>query len=332
MNAREQACWFALVFQSKLPIRVINTILVTWCKQAGRTIEDLFAAEAQEWARVCHLTTEGLQKLEQARETIVAQSFLVEQLQHSGISVISVLDEQYPETLKLALDRNHIPPLLFYAGQLDILKRQTVAIIGSRNANAESLHFTRLVARYLAEKNTNVISGFARGVDRTAYEGATEADGPTTIVLPQGIRKLSRTQLRELQPRIEAGKVLLLSQFHPDAPWLVSRAMERNKVVTGLAQIVIVAESDTKGGTWEGANGALHQKRRVYVRATKDSSIPAGNAALLEKGARPLSWSPSDEDQAFAPLLEKARKVQEQQRSMPPSPRQLSLLAIEYKP
>ncbi len=65
--------------------------------------------------------------------------------------------------------------------------------------------------------------------------------------------------MRDLRPRIEAGNVLLLSQFHPDAPWVVSRAMERNKVVTGLAQVVIVAEADTKGGTWEGANGALKQ-------------------------------------------------------------------------
>jgi DNA processing protein len=328
MNLREQACWFTLVFESKLSVRTINDILVIWCKQLERTLEDFFAADAQEWRTSCQLKEEFIQKLEQAKETLVAQAFLVEQLQHAGISMMTVLDEHYPKSLKLALGRNHIPSILFYAGDLDILKRRTIAIIGSRNANETSLHFTRTVAQYLADHESNVISGHARGVDRAAYEGATATDGYTTVVLPQGIRKLSKVQLRDLQPRIEDGKVLLLSQFHPDAPWMVSRAMERNKVVTGLAQVVIVAESDAKGGTWDGANGALKQKRQLFVRQTDNEETLPGNKLLLEKGGQPLHWPATDINDAFAPLLETAQTLQRKQQKVPPSPNQLSLLAI----
>src|SRR5204862_6615674 len=105
-----------------------------------------------------------------------------------------------------------------------------------------------------------------------------------------GRRKLSGVQMRALLPKIEAGNVLLMSQFHPDAQWVVSRAMERNKVVTGLAQIVIVAESDIQGGTWEGANGALKQHRPLYVRQSVSSPLLAGNDALINLGGLPLPW------------------------------------------
>jgi hypothetical protein len=137
-----------------------------------------------------------------------------------------------------------------------------------------------VMTSYLAEHGANIISGNARGVDRTAYEGATSTEGCTTVVLPHGMRKLSKVQWRVLLAKIESGKVLVLSQFHADAQWVVSRAMGRNKVVTGLAQIVIVAESNVEGGTWAGASGALRQNRPLYVREpASSSSLPQRNRA-----------------------------------------------------
>lgn len=326
-DLREQACWIALVFESGLNTRLINDILVAWCYQQKKNLQEFFAANPPQWADVCSLRPEAVQKLEQAREKLVAQSFLVEQLVNASISLLTIFDEEYPRLLKTALKRNQTPPVLFYSGDLGILQRQTMAIIGSRNAGEQSLAFTRDVARYLAGQGANVISGNARGVDRAAYEGAIDGDGYTTVVLPHGIRKLSGIKMRELLPKIEAGKVLLLSQFHPDASWVVSRAMERNKVVTGLAQLVIVAESDTKGGTWEGANGALAQKRPLYVCQMDLPSLP-GNDALLKRGARSLSWPADNLASELAPLLGAGQEIQRRQigASLPPS--QLSLLAI----
>jgi DNA processing protein len=149
----------------------------------------------------------------------------------------------------------------------------------------------------------------------------------TTVVLPHGIRRLSGVQMRELTPKIEAGKVLLLSQFHPDAVWLVSRAMERNKVVTGLAQVVIVAESDTKGGTWEGAKGALQQHRKLYVRQPDENSPLAGNKVLIELGGYPLPWPTEKVAEMLSPLLDTSTALQQEQNSKPTRPDQLSLFA-----
>jgi len=326
-DLQEQACWLLLVFESSLSTRIVNDILIAWCYQFGRTLQEFFATNSAEWSATCNLKPEIITKLEQAKEKLAGQAFLVEQLAHDNIHLLTVLDEAYPRLLKSSLKRNQTPPVLFYAGDLGILERITIAIIGSRNAGEASLVFTREVASYLAGQGANVISGNARGVDRAAYEGATGAeDGHTSVVLPHGIRKLSGVQMRSLQPKIEAGKVLLLSQFHPDAQWVVSRAMERNKVVTGLAQVVIVAEADTKGGTWEGANGALKQKRPLYVRQPKSSSSLPGNAALIERGGHPLPWPAQALGDTLSPLLQESAVLQQQQNNLPAHPDQLSLL------
>ncbi len=326
-DLQEQAYWLLLTFESGLPTRIINDILVAWCKQLGRTLQEFFAASSQEWSDTCHLNAAMIGKLEQAREKQVGQAFLVEQLSHDHIHLLTVLDAAYPILLKSSLNRNQIPPVLCYAGDLDILKRQAIAIIGSRNAGEPSLAFTHAVAQYLAQGGANVISGNARGVDRAAYEGATSTDGYTTVVLPHGIRKLSGVQMRSLVPKIEAGRVLLMSQFHPDAPWVVSRAMERNKVVTGLAQVVIVAEADTKGGTWEGANGALKQGRPLYVRQAASSQSLAGNEVLIERGGHPLPWPTENIADILSPLLQESAALQHQQSELPARSEQLSLFA-----
>jgi DNA protecting protein DprA len=331
-DLREQACWLLLAIDSGLKThvglttRIVNDILVVWCHQAKRSLQEFFAANADEWRRVCHLGDEQINKLEQAREKLVSQAFVVEQLAHEGIHMLTVLDKDYPKLLKTTLKREQAPPVLFYMGDLAILERKTIAIIGSREANEESLAFTQSAAAYLADHEANVISGYARGVDRSAFEGATSVNGYTTVVLPHGIRKLSGVQMRALRPMIEAGKVLLLSQFYPDAQWTKFRAMDRNKVVTGLAQIVIVAQSSTKGGTWEGAQEALRQRKPVYVRNTSDPSL-AGNHALIKQGAKPLSWPVDDIAELLNPLLEKSSVLQEQEQRKQEQPGQLSLLA-----
>jgi DNA protecting protein DprA len=327
-DLQEQACWLLLTYECGLSTRIINDIVQTWCKQLGRTLQEFFTADPQIWSDTCHLGTVSIEKIGQARAKLAGQAFLVEQLNHDHIYLLTTLDDHYPRLLKTSLKRDQTPPVLFYAGDLRILERQTIAIIGSRNAGEESLAFTRAVSCYLAEHGANVMSGNARGVDRTAYEGATSTDGCTTVVLPHGIRKLSGVQWRALLAKIEAGNVLLLSQFHPDAQWVVSRAMERNKVVTGLAQIVIVAESNTQGGTWAGATGALRQNRPLYVRETVPPSSLPGNTALIEQGGHPVPWPTEQLTDVLSPLLQESEVLYQEKSAKPEHQGQLSLFAI----
>ncbi len=329
---QEQACWLLLTFESKLSKRIISDIIANWCRQRSGTLQEFFSLPAQQWSGICQLDENTIAKLKHAGEKFADQIALMEQLAERGIHILTVLDGNYPRMLKSALSSTGMPPVLFYAGNVDILDLISVAIIGSRNAVEESLAFTRLAAQYLAEQGANVISGNARGVDRAAYEGATNSVGWTTVVLPEGILKLSKAHMSALQAKIASGNVLLMSQFHPNAQWTVSRAMDRNKLVTGLARVVIVAESNTQGGTWEGANGALRQSRPLYVRQSNSPALLPGNTALIELGGRPLYWpienteEKSSIEDVISPLLES-----ELQKYIPTLSTQISQLLEEQR-
>jgi predicted Rossmann fold nucleotide-binding protein DprA/Smf involved in DNA uptake len=105
--------------------------------------------------------------------------------------------------------------------------------------------------------------------------------------------------------------------------------MERNKVVTGLAQIVIVAESDMQGGTWAGANGALRQNRPIYIREPASSSPLPGNKALIELGGHPLPWPVEDLATVLSPLIQQSAALHQEKSTMPSRPGQLSLFASD---
>ena len=336
MDNEEQGCWLLLTFKSGLSHRVVHDILQRWCIHQKRTLKAFFATDSREWVAVCHLNEKTVTQLEQAKEQLAGQRVVAEKLMAHAITMTTALDAHYPRVLKATLPTAYLPPVLFHRGNLQLLERTTIAIIGSRKAGELSLAFTRVAASYLAEHGANIISGYARGVDHTAYDGATSTDGCTTIVLPHGIHGVSNVHMTEIVPKIERGNVLLLSQFHPDAGWLVSRAMARNKVVTGLAQIVIVAESNMQGGTWDAVNGALAQKRPVYVCQAVDAELLAGNAALIERGGRSLYWSAEEAkgrsmtDVVLSPLLDESNRLRQKQESTLKLSHQLSHMLKEY--
>src|SRR5947199_2229799 len=103
--------------------------------------------------------------------------------------------------------------------------------------------------------------------------------------------------------------------------------MERNKLVNDLGQVVIVGEANTKGHTWEGANGALKQGRPLYVRQAASSQSLAGNETLIERGGHPLPWPTENIAGMLSPLLQESAVLQHPQSELPGRSEQLSLFA-----
>lgn len=319
VDVEEQAYWLLLAYRCSLTTRIVNEIITSWCQQQGRPLREFFGASPDEWRAACKLREKTVRKLEkvcnsqqeapasdQKVEALSEQAVILKQLGYESIYALNRLDTKYPAILNKTLTVEQVPPLLFYAGDPGILERATIAIIGSRSASESSIAFAREAARCLAEQGANVISGYARGVDRATYEGVTSTQGCTTVILPHGINKTNNAQLYSLLPGIAAGKALLISQFHPNAAWMVSRAMERNRLVTGLANIVIVCEAKLQGGTWTGALSALEQGRPVYVCQTDTEIQPEGNQELIKRGAQSLYWpgagTPVSGRDSFTPL------------------------------
>jgi DNA processing protein len=116
-----------------------------------------------------------------------------------------------------------------------------------------------------------------------------EANGKSIIVLPQGILTF-QSGFRKYYESIVNGDLLVLSTFFPKAAWDVGFAMARNAYIYGLAKEIYVAESDFKGGTWEGAILGLQRKRKIYVRVPEPGEKNA-NLKLVELGALPVNMN-----------------------------------------
>jgi len=224
-----------------------------------------------------------------------------------AIWVVGRNDEMYPARLKTLLGEK-APVLLYGCGDLSLLEDDALAVVGSRDVSEELLAYTERIGTLAAMAGITVVSGAARGIDQAAMRGALENDGRVTGVLSGSLEQTCMH--REHRNMVMSGRLTLVSPFDPLAGFSVGNAMQRNKVIYGLANIALVVSSDlNKGGTWAGAVEQLEKFKCVplYVRAT--GTPQPGLEALRKKGA--LAW-PEPEDAAS--LLKSVR------HAIPPAP------------
>jgi DNA processing protein len=186
----------------------------------------------------------------------------------------------------------HDPPVgLFLRGSGDIglLSRPAVAVVGARACSGYGASVARSLGRDLTRGGLVVVSGMARGVDAEAHRGALEAEGPTVAVLGCGIDRDYPAAHAELARRIAANG-LLVSEYAPGvepAPW---RFPARNRIVAGLSAATVVVEARERSGALITADLALEEGREVFtVPGEINSALSAGTNALLKLGASPLT-------------------------------------------
>ena len=210
----------------------------------------------------------------------------MENLFARGLWAVTRADPGYPAKLRQSL-KHQAPPVLFGAGEIALLARAGVAVVGSRNLDPSGLAFAQGIGRWCAAARLPVVSGGARGTDRVAMQATLEEGGAAFGVLADSLeRTVQQPDLREL---LHDERLVLLTPYSPTAGFSVGAAMGRNKVIYGLADYAVVVSSDLEnGGTWAGAVEALRGGWcPVFVRDGED--VPAGNRELLQRGAAPIT-------------------------------------------
>lgn len=199
-----------------------------------------------------------------------------------GMWVVTRVDDLYPAKLRDSL-KHQAPTVLFGAGEIELLSRGGIAVIGSRNIDEAGTSFSREAGRKIVESGSLVISGGARGTDRLAMEGALQADGFAIGALADSLEATIRKS--DVRDFVLNGRLALLTPYSPTAGFSVGAAMGRNKVIYGLADFAIVVSSDYQtGGTWAGASEALKTNWcPVFVR--ESAATPKGNRELQKLGA-----------------------------------------------
>src|SRR6266850_497948 len=205
----------------------------------------------------------------------------LEALFAKGMWALTRVDERYPAKLRNTL-KHQAPSMLFGAGDIQLSKRRSVAVVGSRNIEEAGAAFAKAVGRKAVGAGMAVVSGGARGTDRIAMDGALEAEGVSLGALADSLETtIRKSDVRDL---LIEGRLLLVTPYAPTAGFSVGGAMGRNKLIYGLADFGVVVSSDHKtGGTWGGAVEALKAGWCPdFVRDGED--VPKGNKELIKLG------------------------------------------------
>jgi len=227
---------------------------------------------------------------QEAAEAFLADNELAgsmaQELHEMGVSLLIKGTSGYPDHVVNALGRQS-PPIIFAIGNLGMLQMPAVGFCGSRKASDKGLSVAAECAGVLAAKGVNIVSGYAHGVDLAAHRSALEAGGVTTIVLAEGI--LGFRPKSDIKSLLTDENHLVISTYSPRLPWSARQAMERNRIICGMSNAMIVVESGNRGGTFEAGKAALELRRPLFVvDYAQPEPSASGNKYFLDRGAEPV--------------------------------------------
>ncbi|MCX6797777.1 MAG: DNA-processing protein DprA [Candidatus Falkowbacteria bacterium] len=209
-----------------------------------------------------------------------------ELLAEENIKLVAYEDDNYPGLLK---EIDSPPPLLYYQGDLKILTKATLAIVGSRKNTSYANRVLNELVPSLPLYNIVTVSGLALGVDTLVHDLSLKNGGQTIAVLGSGLDRTSFYPRPNLKLRDEIIKTggLIISEFAPLTPPLKTNFPRRNRLIAGLAPAVLVIEAGPKSGALITADYALDFNREVLA---VPGSIYADNCYgpnnLIKQGAK----------------------------------------------
>lgn len=178
------------------------------------------------------------------------------------------------------------PETLYITGTLPTTRPPVVAIIGSRKPTAYGIEVTKRLAGDLAKEGVIIISGLAFGVDAIAHTATLEAHGITIAVMAGGLHAVYPATHRGLAQQIITQGGALISEYAPGVEARPYSFLARNRLVSGLADAIIVTEATERSGTLSTVAHALEQNKEVFaVPGPITSLLSAGPNKLLQQGA-----------------------------------------------
>jgi len=196
---------------------------------------------------------------EERREEVLREH---EAAETAGARLVTVLDEDYPENLRVIFN---LPPFIYVLGTLRPEDARSVAVVGTRVPSEEGVTRATKMARLLSERGVTVVSGLAAGIDTAAHEGALAvSSGRTIAVMGTGILGRYPRQNAHLADRIvDSGA--LISQFWPTSPPQRYNFPRRNVVTSGISQGTVVIEASSTSGAKMQARLAIEHGKTVFL-------------------------------------------------------------------
>ena len=200
-----------------------------------------------------------------------------------GNALVTLADESYPRGLLEIAD----PPALLYArGRTELLRRDCLAVVGSRNGTVQGEENAQRFARALSDAGLTIVSGLAMGIDAAAHRGGLAGASSTIAVLGTGIDIAYPKRNGDLAAQI-AARGLLISEFPLGTGPVAANFPRRNRLISGLAQGCLVVEAAPASGSLITARAAAEQGREVFaIPGSIHSPLAKGCHALIKSGAK----------------------------------------------
>lgn len=261
------------------------------------------------------------QAAEAAKAGLAEELKALETREKEGIRWCCLTDETYPKRLRSIPD----PPLgLFYRGKLPPEDKPSVSIVGARSCSAYGRGMAEYFGAELAKDGVSIVSGMAMGIDGHAQGAALRAGGASFAVLGCGADIAYPALNRGLYERLtEQGGVI--SEYLPGTPPLPVHFPYRNRIISGLSDLLLVLEAREKSGSLITVDQALEQGREVMALPGRvGDALSEGCNRLIRQGAGLLSCL-GDVYEALG--MENPREVREEEKT-PLSEKEQRILAL----
>lgn len=249
-------------------------------------------------------------------------------MQEKGIRFVSNKEREYPEKLKEIKD---IPGGLFVRGMLPKKEEKMVAVIGARDCSYYGKFMAKEIGKALAEQGVTLVSGMARGIDGYAQMAAMEEGGKSIGVLGCGVDICYPRENYPLYELLaEAGGIL--SEYRIGTPAVGRNFPRRNRIISGLADVIIVVEAKKRSGTSITVSCALEQGKDVMaVPGRVTDALSEGCNFLISQGAYPInSIGEMIEDLGFS--YKKNKKNHKNVKNTLESERNLVYAVLDFVP
>lgn len=215
----------------------------------------------------------------------------IKNLNDMNVRCITIASEIYPSKLKYIFE----PPIILFAkGNLELLNSKSVAIVGTRNPSAYGREITAEFSESIAKRGICVISGLAAGVDKISHENALKVQGKTIAVLGGGFNKIYPAMNTNLANEIFE-KGLILSEYSPSREPTRYTFPYRNRIISGLADCVLITEAGEKSGALYTKQYAQDEGKTIFAIPSNITNIRAvGTNKLIKTREAKCAISPDD--------------------------------------
>ena len=266
-------------------IRGIGPVLIKRLYQAFGSMSEAWQALPSDLQVVEGIGGQTLETIRQAQREVEPLSLLAIH-EHNNLNFWTPSDREYPQLLWEIPDP---PPILYYHGHLiQWNERNTVAIVGTRNATPYGKRWTKKLVSALASRGFTIISGMAEGIDGEAHKACLEVGGQTLAVVGTGVDRIYPYKHKSLYEQIVASG-LVVSEYPQGTPPDKTHFPARNRIIAGLSRVTLVMEAPERSGALITAYQANEYGRDVYALPNSlEVNEAKGCLKLLGKGAQAI--------------------------------------------